>query len=518
MSISSLFTSITDFTPIPTIRYLEEVKWRTAGYYAFANCIIFLFMAAFIYAAEPQSLSAILFVPATFFVGSMLIFTLMAQSGAVLAPLPWFILGSGIYFGLGAVFGGLRVHRYTEQIFGADILYLTQVNLLNAWSVLIVVGVALVFGWWRGPIWQTQEGSSVQQQNILLNTVFPFVLTVAVACACLKLFFFPVAENLLIRSIIAKLTLFLPACFLLLGMLWYSIKQPFRLVALTLFIVDISSGILTFSKYQVLYIILAFITGIWMNRTSWKFMLLMLSGMGFMFAMVNTLITLGRAHLAYDSQNTLTTRIEILQDACKALLEPNSIFWTKGLQSIMQVNLDEMKKPEEQVRAIGRRLEVSSIQGYLINEYNSDRPGNTLSNFWVTFIPRIVWSEKPNITNFGGELHKKYYNDPNQINSALAPTYSAEAYWNYGPLGVTLVSILLGLAIGWLTRYSFLAVYGARSEYFIIAFPAVIWACFVESWLVSSYLGEFLILVVVLLITRLFLGGWRFFKVKKYGC
>ena len=517
VAIRSLVTSITDITLIRKIRFLEEVKWHTAGYCAFANCVIFLVMAAFIYAVKPQSLSVILFAPIVFFIGSMLTFVLMVQSGAALAPLAWFILGSGIYFGLGTVFGGLRVHHYTEQIFGADILYLTQVNLLNACSVFIVVGVALALGWWRGPVWQTQEVALVQQQNTLLQKAFPFVLAIAIACACLKLFFFPVAENLLIRSIIGKLTIFLPACFLLLGMLWHSITWPLKLVALTLFIIEISSGVLTISKYQVLYTILTFITGIWISRASWKFMLLTLSGMGLIFAMINPLITLGRAHLAYDAQNTLATRIEILQDVCKALLDPETIFLTNGLQPNTRVNLEEMQKPEERERAIGRRFEVASIQGYLINEYNSHRPGNTLSNFWVTFIPRIVWPQKPIITNLGGELHMKYYNDPSQINSALAPTYSAEAYWNYGPLGVVLVSILLGLAIGWLTQYSFLAVYGVRSEYFIIAFPVVIWTCFVESWIVSSYLGEFVIFVAILLIARAILEGWVFFKVKKHG-
>lgn len=518
VAIRSLLTSITDITPIRTIRSLEEVKWRTAGYYAFANCAIFLVMAAFIYAVKPQSLSVILFAPAVFFVGSMLTFVLMVQSGAALAPLAWFILGSGIYFGLGAIFGGLHVHHYTKQIFGADILYLTQVNLLNACSVFTVVGVSLTLGWWRGPVWQTQEVESVQQQNTLLQNLFPFVLTVAIACTCLKLFFFPVAENLLIRSIIGKLTLFLPACFLLLGMLWHSIKWPFKLAALILFFIEVSCGLLTLSKYQVVCTMLAFIAGIWIWRTTWKLMLLTLSGIGLIFAMINPLITLGRAHLAYDAHNTLGTRIEILQDASTALLDPKFIFLTNGPQPNIRVNLEEMKKLEERVRAIGRRFEVASIQGYLINEYDSDRPGNTLSNFWVTFVPRIIWPQKPIITNLGGELHIKYYNDPSQIYSALAPTYSAEAYWNYGPLGVVLVSILLGLAIGWLTQYSFLAVYGTRSEYFIIAFPVVIWACFVESWIVSSYLGEFVIFVAILLIARAILEGWVFFKVKKHGC
>lgn len=513
--IRSLVARIFDGTPAQTARVPGEVKWRTAGYYAFANCTIFLVMAAFIYVLKPQSLSIILFAPATFFVGSMLIFVLMVQSGAALAPLAWFILGSGIYFGLGTVFGGLRVHPYTEQIFGADIFYLAQVNLLNACSVFIVVCVAHAFGWWRGPVCQTQEGVLAQQQNTLLQRVFPFVLSVAIACAYLKLFFFPVAENLLIRSIIGKLALFLPACFLLLGMLWHSITWRYKLVALILFFIEVSSGFLTLSKYQVVCTMLPFIAGIWIRRTSWKFMLLTLSGMGLMFAMINPLITLGRAHLAYDAQNTLITRIEILQDACKALLDPKVIFLTNGLQTNIRVNLEEMQRLESRLRAIGRRFEVASIQGYLINEYNNHRQGNTLSNFWITFIPRIFWPQKPIITSLGVELNAKYYNDPRQISSALAPTYSAEAYWNHGPLGVVLVSILLGLAIGWLTQYSFLAVYGARSEYFIIAFPAVIWACFVESWIVSNYLGEFLIFVVMLLITRAFLEGWTLFKVKK---
>ena len=495
-----------------TAGFLEEARWRTAGYYAFANCVIFLVMAAFIYAVKPQSLSVILFAPSVFFVGSMLTFVLMIQSGAVLAPLAWFILGSGIYFGLGTIFGGLRVHHYTEQIFGTDILYLTQVNLLNASSVLIVVGIALAFGWWRGPVWQTQKVASVQQRNTLLQKVFPFVLTVAIACACLKLFFFPIAENLLIRSAIGKLALFLPACFLLLGMLWHSIKWPFKLVALILIFIEVFSGLLMLSKYQVICTMLAFIVGIWIRRTSWKFTLVTISGVGLIFAMVNPIITLGRAHLAYDAQNTLETRIEILQDASTALLDSKFIFLADS-----PFVLGVVKKPEEQVRAIGRRFEVASIQGFLINEYNNYRASNTLSNFWITFIPRVVWPQKPIITNLGGELHMKYYNDLNQKNSSLAPTYSAEAYWNYGPLGVFLVSILLGLAIGWLTQYSFLAVYGIRSEYFIIAFPALIWACFVESWIVSSYLGEFLIFVVILLITRALLEGWVFFKVKKHG-
>lgn len=238
----------------------------------------------------------------------------------------------------------------------------------------------------------------------------------------------------------------------------------------------------------------------------------------FVFYALNPLITLGRAHDEYDwEKNTLATRVMILNDAFKAILDPEAQYFAKGphLLKFGSLKLSEMNRHQERARAMGRRFEVASIQGYLVNEYSKGIQGNTLSNFWLTFIPRILWPEKPIITNFGAELHKKYFNDPSQIYSSIAPTYSAEAYWNYGPLGVVLVSVLLGLVLGWLTHYSFLALLGVRPEYFIIAFPATIWACFVESWLVSTYLGEFLIFVFMLFVSRVLLNYHVFLTTKK---
>lgn len=499
---------------------LQEERWRIAVRCALANCLAFLVMAAFIYALKPQSLAMILFAPAVFFAGSLLTFSLMVQGGAALAPIAWFVLGAGIYFGLGSVAGGLHVHPYSDRIFGTDTLYLIHINLLNASSVLIVVVVALTYYRLRISVSRAQGGASAERDG-LLQKLFPYVLAFAVGGVCLKFVFFPIAENLLLRSVMGKIHLFVPACFLLLGMLWQRIGWQLKAAALIVFILEILNGLMAFSKYQILYAMLALVMGMWMIRTTWKSMFLAMTGLALVLAVINPLITLGRAHLIYDAQkNTLTDRADILGDAYVAYWISEKGFSTLSYTETGELNLDqidikEMGKPEERLRALGRRFDVASIQGYLINEYNSGRPGNTLSNFWVTFIPRMFWSEKPVITNLGGELNAQYYNDPRQAGSALAPTYSAEAYWNYGASGVVLVSMMLGLAIGWLTHYSFLAVSGARPEYFIIAFPAAIWACFVESWLVSSYLGEFVIFVVILIITHIMMKYRDYLKHKK---
>lgn len=258
------------------------------------------------------------------------------------------------------------------------------------------------------------------------------------------------------------------------------------------------------------------VMGMWMVRTTWKSVLVTMAFLVLAFSIINPIITLGRAHYAYDAQkNPLSSRMEILRDVIDSFWVGKNETFTIGGGRSAELSLKEMRKPQQQASAVARRFEVASIQSYLINEYSSGRPGDTLSNFWVTFIPRILWPQKPVISQPGTDLHKKYFNDPSQTSSAIAPTYSAEAYWNYGPAGVVLVSVLLGLAIGWLTHYSNLAVSGVRPEYFIIALPVAIWACFVESWLVSGYLGEFVIFVVILVIARILMKCHDYLKNKQ---
>ena len=116
------------------------------------------------------------------------------------------------------------------------------------------------------------------------------------------------------------------------------------------------------------------------------------------------------------------------------------------------------------------------------------------------------------MTRFGVKLNERYYYYPGsgaQNTSATAPTYSAEAYWNFGVPGVVAVSILLGLAIGWLTRCWQSSMLGSDPAFFLIAFSVAIWASSVESWVVATYLGEFIILVVIYLSARLIFRVFR---------
>lgn len=522
----------------PTLM-MDAGKWRTAYRVALANAGMFLLLALAMFVLGPRSLVVILSAPVLFFLGCTVSFLLMVRSGGALAAIAWFVLGSGLYFGVGAVAGGLHVHPHSDYLFADDTRYLIYVNLLNAGSVFIVLVAAYPLANMSG-LKACQYDMSLANIECILLRIFPCIVAISAVGVALKYALFPVAESLLLRSMAAKIYLIIPSCFLLLGLRWRSTGWRLKLIACSVFLLEILNGLIALTKYQVISTMLALAIGMWLTRRSAIVVLMTFVVVAAVFAVINPLVTLGRAHIDYDAErNTVATRLVIFADAVDAYYlnsGKQEDYLDDGMQenypdngkqegastgpkkfkraSLEKFTIDPggMTTSEARLRALGRRFDVASIQGYLINEYSNGRPGKSLVDFWAVMIPRVLWPEKPIITRFGVELNTQYYFYPGggiQTSSSIAPTYSGEAYWNYGVSGVVLASILLGLGIGWFTRCWQSAMVGSDPVFFLIAYPVAIWVSFVESWLVATYLGEFIIFVVILLSARAFFALWR---------
>ncbi|MDP1955363.1 MAG: hypothetical protein Q8K71_12850 [Polaromonas sp.] len=548
----------------------EQAKgWREAYFFAVANAGIFLCLAGAMYVLEPASRGVILFPPALFFLGSIFSYLLMLRSGGDLAAVSWFVLGSGVYFGFGAIGGGLHVHPHSTYIFGEDTLYLLRVNLLNAGSVILVLIAAYPFANMRR-LTSTAHDVPLVDIERSLQRALPFVVAVTAIGVALKYILFPVADDLLWRGFAGKIYLIIPSCFLLAGLLWRTINLKLKIIIGAIFFFEIVNGLLALTKYQVITAVMAFAVGFWLTRRDFRTLFISFFIVGMTFVSIVPIVTLGRSHFDYDTdKNTLGTRSSIVIDSVavyyiednintanefvsKNILRPFGKHILRPLVNIVErwraeqgadrgtgivseivseyfekepvkrdssgnfkVGLEDrltkemvagMSTNEARVRALGRRFDLASIQGYLINEFNSGNPGRTLVDFWAVMIPRALWPEKPIVTRFGVQLNEKYYYVPaqtgRQITSATAPSYSGEAYWNYGIAGVVVVSILMGVAIGWLTRCWQAAMLGKDLAFFLIAYPVAIAVSFVESWVVGTYLGEFIIFVVILLFAR----------------
>ena len=108
------------------------------------------------------------------------------------------------------------------------------------------------------------------------------------------------------------------------------------------------------------------------------------------------------------------------------------------------------------------------------------------------------------VSRFGAELDGIFWGRGGE-SSALAPSYNGEAYWNYGPLGLFIVSLVLGLELAWLAHHAHLARLGRDTAYYMICLPAILLAVYMETWVAASYVGGFITLVLIYYIAKRFL-------------
>ena len=454
---------------------------------------LILSLVAKIFSFEPLFL--VLFPSTLFFIGSAALFVHRVVSGRILEPSTGFIVGAGAYFGFGVVTGGLHVHPYSAETYGTDTSYLMDVNLLNSASIFIVTFICILVNILstHSSIEKRSEINIVYLRKYTPHCFAALGLVQIVTLADVLFFDF----SILTQSMIAKLDYISISIFLVAGLIWRNCSQFIKILFLFLLSNDIIFGFIEMSKFRMLDAIFAILFGYCANGVSWRLATSALSLPVLVFIVINPLVTITRMHYQFYAAVGESYNINDFLDIPRELLDPNGRIVVLQGDRGLSFDLQNVFSMKEQLASVGRRFDVASIQGFLISEYNNGRPGETLSNFWQAFIPRVIWPDKPIMTNIAVDLHRMYYNDQSQT-SAAAPTFSGEAYWNYGWSGVAIVSFFIGLVIGVFDCMCRWSLTGHFPEYYIIAIPAFIWAAFVESWLIISYLGQFVIIIALL--------------------
>jgi hypothetical protein len=97
------------------------------------------------------------------------------------------------------------------------------------------------------------------------------------------------------------------------------------------------------------------------------------------------------------------------------------------------------------------RLSYVNVAAFVIQRYDSGMPGNTLYNSAAVLVPRVLWPDKPIITQLGSDL---YFLVAGRTTSALGVGHFAEAYWNFGWMGVMPFMAVLALILSVFSRVS----------------------------------------------------------------
>ncbi|MCX7175724.1 MAG: hypothetical protein NT159_17735 [Proteobacteria bacterium] len=135
-----------DWISMPELAVKAEV-WKRAFRFSLVNAAVFVVLSVMLLLWEPDSLPVILSVPALFFLGAMTSFVMLIRGGGAFAPIAWFILGAGTYFGLGTLVGGLAPDERSIYAMSQATLFdmLTRINLLNSSSVMLVLVTSMSF-------------------------------------------------------------------------------------------------------------------------------------------------------------------------------------------------------------------------------------------------------------------------------------------------------------------------------------------------------------------------------------
>jgi hypothetical protein len=202
------------------------------------------------------------------------------------------------------------------------------------------------------------------------------------------------------------------------------------MIALTLIVIDIVVGLVTFAKTEVLVTLLFSYLAMLHDKFTLKRAMVGLALVVGTYTQISPISNYGRAALARINHSpligTFEQRFDILTSSTPLETDPN--------------------KPSETLIRICY-LNFSTLE---VAWYDMGRPGDSLKNLLYVFIPRFVWPDKPVMTAVGTEL---YTAATGQEGTSVSAGWFSEAYWNLGWSGVPLVMIPVGLILAYLSKY-----------------------------------------------------------------
>lgn len=437
-----------------------------------------------------------------FFLSSGLFFLFSGLRGYILIPIVWFVFGAGVFFGLGPIASAFKLHPYTGFLYGDRIDYIHSTNFICSLSIFIVLLVsnALLMRE-KSPTFSDSSRKPLSWRKV---SFFWLCVLAFASLLSFKLIFFTGTENLIIRSFADKGYSLLPGFLVFFGLMFFHLGKGARSLVVGFTLTLSLIGFISASKFEIIMPVVALFIGLLARPRPLIYFISCFSFLLLLFFGSVDVVNNTRAHKNFVPSNTLLERVLILSDVYNHGVrtdlyhrkKPSVLFTEPGVSvnRILYVG-----------RAILNRLDLASVQGFLIEEFDSGRRGTSLDKFWHNLIPRVLWPAKPVMTSHGNNLSGKYFDDPGQKSSSMAPSYVGEAYWNFGIWGVLVVSTYLGVLLAGWSKISLLTVTRPFSGYPFVAFNIAFSAVYVESWIGPTYIGgmitSFAIFIIVYLIT-----------------
>jgi len=162
------------------------------------------------------------------------------------------------------------------------------------------------------------------------------------------------------------------------------------------------------------------------------------------------------------------------------------------------INLNDSKH----TYSLWDRLNYTSSQAAAVELYNQGDGGDSLKNIFWLFVPRFLNKDKPDVSKSGSKFASKFREHSGSRDS---PGVIIEGYYNYGWIGLILVSTLIGLI---LKIYSILIkeIIDNKIYAFYFLIFSGIWTCFrIDGLFITDYLGQLILFLYFIILLNFFL-------------
>lgn len=386
-------------------------------------------------------------------------------------PLPWFLAACGTYFGFGPLlytFGNTATVADSSIIWAVDILDLFRTNQLNVTGILIVtLSFYVSYDYFR-------QGGDRGTSRITDNRTVEIITVGFLALGTFVKFRYSLPYEFGLTDEV------LPGSFysleqmtkLGLAMLGYLAvrKGGIWLVILgVLLALEASVELLRFSKAALLLAFLMPLLGSFLAKP--RATVLVVGGLGIVciYVLATPIVGWGRIDLTERAGGfhgvPLEERLDIIQQG--------SFTGTTNEQ-------------HDESQDWWSRLNYAPLQAFAMRQYDEGKSGASLGLALYALVPRILWPEKPDMTDMARdftELALGYRG----FNTSIG--IFGEAYWNGGWWMVGAVCVYVGFLFSVLTRVSLLRM--RRRE--IIFLPCILLGMQmgfrVDGWIVPDYIG-----------------------------
>ena len=412
------------------------------------------------------------------------------NAAAVWSPVPWFLVACAAYYGFGPLsyyYASPETVAYMQLDFPLDERQILLTNLLNSVG-LAVVGLGVILG--HAFFAVADNAPPEESDRQMIAAVWLFLI---VGGFVKYVFALPHALGLLayvLPGSIQHLSALLNGAIILLINQIHRGRRQYQWLLYPLVLSEFVSGLMTFSKTEVMTTGLAIVLGVYLSRP--RLRVLVLAGIASVLLYATVLapfVIFARNHFSEsgvsevaDLQATVETYSRVGGEAQALVLPEVQLWWA--------------------------RLNYAPDQGFAMDAYERGTTGQTVNLLPYIFVPRLLYPDKPSM-NSGREFTELLTGQ--EATSSTALGLFGETYWNGGWVLMVAVCLYVGFLFTLFTRFGIAVIARGQLIYVPIVFGGIMTGLYPDGWVVSTFFGgvlEIFALYLLLALFRAVIAGW----------